>query len=144
MTINKAIITPAESDVILANEADWKDLADGEKTRHIGFASTYVQLSWACSLIDWADDTTIPEVVDEAVAYFALASSRGTLYQSTEEPAATSKVQEKTSQLGGLKSTVKYSTDDSSGAYPLQYPDALMDSVCTRSVGAGSVKAVRF
>lgn len=147
MTIEKALITPAQADATLASESDWKDLATPEKTNHIAFASTYVQLNWYCTGIDWSDETTIPDEVKEAVAYYALANSRGTLFEDTNPQTERSgDVQEKTSQLGGLKSTVKYfESSESEEGYPLQYPDALMDFYCNKvSGGAGSVKAVRF
>lgn len=144
MALNKAVITPAEADVILAQETSWLAEADAVKEHHIGLASVHMQGRWKCLDIDWADDSTISSDIKEACAYFALASYNGNLYQSTASTEDISGVViEQTDQLGSLKSTTKWAEKGSKDVNPLQYPNALMGFECSPKSGLGSVKLTR-
>jgi len=145
MTINKAIISPAEADVILVLNADWIALDEAYKTAHIAKASTYIQTKWNCTDIDWEDSETFPDEVKEACAYFALADMNGNLYYDLTASDLTGKgnIIEETDKVASLQSTIKYSDKGViSQSALLQYPNALMNSVCTRR-GVGSVKLTR-
>ena len=127
MSLNKAIITPAEADAILTQEAAWLALTDTVKEYHIAFASVYMQLNWLCTDVDWDDDTTITAEQEEACAYYALASSNGNLYSDTKQSSvAHGLLQEETKKLGSLVKTVKYHAGSDVTVDPLQYPNMLM------------------
>lgn len=145
MTINKALITIAEADTTLALDQAWLDLDDDVKTQNIGLASTYVQLSWSCTGIDWDDTDNLPDEIKEATAYYAQISSQGMLYQDSASGPSEGMLIEETNKLGSLESTKKWSQDKVDGVDfdPTQYPDALMGYYCTGVSGGGSVKAVR-
>jgi len=146
MSLNKAIITPAEADVILATETDWLALTDPVKEAHIAKASVYMQTRFTCSEIDWSDDTTFTTEIQEACAYFALASSNGNLYPDPKAtPDEKGNVIEETDKVGSLQSTVKYSeTMNVTTSYDLlNYPNSLMGVDCFASSGGGSKKAIR-
>jgi len=145
MSLNKAIITPAEADAILVTETDWLALTDPVKEGHIAKASVYMQTRFTCSEIDWSDDTTFTDEIKEACAYFALADSNGNLYTDpTDTPSGKGNIIEESDKVGSLASTVKYSDQGAHTSYDLlQYPNALMGVDCTSSSGAGSKKAIR-
>ncbi len=142
MALNRAIITPAESQVILAAESDWIALTDSVQEQHIEKGSVYVQTQWTCVDVDWDDDTTISQEIKDAVAYYSLADFRGTLYDSTA-PSETDlgKISEESSAVGSLKKTIKYCCDEAPSTNPLQYPDSLMRIECT-SYTSASLKTV--
>jgi|LGVE01.1.fsa_nt_gb hypothetical protein len=146
MALNKAIITVVEADTTLALEAAWLLLTDTVKESHIAKASVYIQTVWECTDIDWSDDSTIPEEVKEACAYFALADSNGNLYADPkDEVTGKGLISEETDKVGSLASTVKYCCDKGvvDNYDLLQYPNALMGVWCNASSGTGSVKLQR-
>lgn len=150
MALEKAVITAVESQTILAAEADWLLLTDAVQDIHIGYGSVYAQIGWTCVdedtglVIDWAD---APTDVKEAVAYFALANFRGQLYPSVNTQTAISEdnIVEITKKLGSMQKTIKYASPGAGYPDPLDYPQDLMSTVCSRSSRAtgGSVKLVR-
>jgi hypothetical protein len=129
--MNKAIITPAEADVFLALEEDWLVLDNATKVAHIERASVYVQTQWVCAF-DWDDTPNIPEVVKEAVAWYAYSEFKGVLYGSSD--ASTFDVVEKSVKAGSVTVSKKFNA--AGGKYgpasQLGYPDALMKSECSR------------
>lgn len=148
MALEKAVITAAESQTILALESDWIALDDSVQEIHIGYGSVYAQTGWSCIdsttglEMDWTD---APDDVKEAVAYFALANFRGVLYPNVNTQAALTEqnIIEVTKKLGTMQKTVKYSPPGADYPDPLSYPRILMDSLCTKATGTGSRKAVR-
>lgn len=142
MSLNRAVITPAESQVILSAEADWMALTDDEQEQHISIGSVYIQTKWTCLEVDWDDDTTISDEIKEACAYYSLADLRGTLYESSVSDDSTGKIVEESKAVGSLKSTTKWADNNTTKHYT-QYPDGLMSIECTKVGGSGSVVAVR-
>lgn len=145
MSLNQAVITPTEADVFLALEAAWLLLTDTVKEDHISKASIYMQTAWTCSDIDWSDDTTIPDDVKQACAYYALADSNGNLYpEATATPTDKGNILEETKKAGSLQKTVKYSDShlNDSGDL-LQFPNSLMSPYCYGAGGSGSRTAIR-
>jgi hypothetical protein len=144
MSLNKAVITPAESDVFLAHKADWLILDDTVKLIHLARSSVYLQTNWTCAEIDWDDELTISDVVKESCAYYAYADFVGNLFSSlSADGTAIGRLTQKTENLGDLESTYKYSdTSSSTSSDPLDYPDTLMATECT-SVSSGSQTLTR-
>lgn len=145
MALNKTIITAAEADAILALETEWLALTDPVKEYHIALASVYMQTQWTCTSVDWDDDTTISEELEEACAYYALASANGNLYADAKaENVAKGMVKEETSKLGSLSDSIKYCCNSGNQTLsPLMYPDTLMGTECSLVRGLGSVKLTR-
>lgn len=136
------IITIEEADTYLALEADWLELDDPAKTNNISRASVYVQTKWVCNDIDYDDEDTIPEVVKEACAWYALANSRNLLYPDMQPSDRDGGfLTEKTIGAGALKKTIKFS-EDGNPAQVLSYPDDLMGTVCSVASSGGAVMAV--
>ena len=135
--MNKAIITPVEADIILAQFADWVALSNALKTSHIAKASVYVQTQWTCVDVDWADSALIPADIKEAVAYYAAADMHGNLFGDFSSADDRGRIKRERSKVGSLEEEFEYS-----GSVPLYatrrslgYPDVLMESLCTRKLG---------
>lgn len=145
MTLNKALITPSESDLILSLESEWLALSDAVKIHHIERASIYIQGNYSCLLVDWSDDSTITDNVKDACGYFALADFNGNLYSDIKQTVK-GEVIEESKTLGPLKKTIKYDPNSSTYLnFPLSYPNSLMLYSCSKinvSTG-GFVKAIR-
>lgn len=142
MSLNRAIITAAESQVILSAESDWMALTDAEQEQHISKGSVYIQTKWTCADVDYDDDTTISDEIKEACAYYSLADLRGTLYETSDADDTIGKVIEESKKVGSLATTTKWA-DDGATKYYLQYPDSLMAIECTKSYSGGCAKAIR-
>lgn len=150
MALEKAVITPVESQTILSSEADWLALDDTVQEIHIGYGSVYAQIGWTCVdpdtglAIDWTD---APVDIKEAVAWFSLANFKGQLYPAVDTQTALSdkNIVEITKKLDGLQKTIKYSNPGADYPDPLGYPKVLMATLCKKSsaFGAGSRKLVR-
>ena len=139
--MNKAIITPAESDVYLAAYLDWIALDDTTKTLHIEKASVYVQTQWVCVDVDWDDDLTIPDNVKEATAYYAYADFQGTLYGDPGDPTQPGQLSGKLVTAGSVtvsKSYFKGSNSIYGSASPFGYPDTLMAVSCESATANSS------
>lgn len=142
MSINRAIITAAESQVILSNEAEWLALTDTVQEYHISRASVYIQTRWTCDEIDYDDDTTITDEVKEACAYYALADLNGTLLDSSVSDDTVGKVIEESKKVGSLTKTIKWADNNEQKHY-LSYPDMLMEIGCSSANSGCCVAAVR-
>jgi len=145
MALNKAIVTPAESDVVLSSFADWVALTDDIKAVHIAKASVHMQTKWTCSDVDWSDGDTIPDDIKEACCYFALADYVGNLYSDPSVVASgEGRVTETSDTVGPLKTAVKFehgSWSDTANARR-SYANDLMGVYCTRKT-SGAVWAER-
>jgi hypothetical protein len=147
MTLEKAVVTPLESQVVLVAEDDWIALGDTDQEHHISYGSVYAQSKWKCtdeygSLIDWSD---APDNVKEAVCYYSLASLRGILFPDVNAQADASggDITEVTKKLGTMQKTIKYDPPGAKAGNPLAYPNTLMESSCSLLGGSGSRKLVR-
>lgn len=132
------LITPAESTLLLSVYADWADLTDDEKKLYIKHSSYYVQSTWNCVDIDWYDDSTIPEEVKEAIAYYAYADFKGKLFGLvTTEKDTEGKIKSIFEKVGEIaEKTEYYSTLKSKGTLaPFGYPDMIMSAYCYRVTG---------
>lgn len=142
MSLNKVVITPAESDVFLADKTDWLALDDSVKESHIAKSSVYLQTEWTCENIDWSDDLTIPEIVKESCAYYAYADFVGNLFADlTADGTPIGRLTQQTENVGSLETTYKYSDKTSSTAPdPLSYPDTLMATECVLANSATLIR----
>lgn len=136
--MNRAVITPAEADVILAQFADWIALSNSVKTGHISKASVYAQTQWTCVDVDWTDSLLIPADIKEAVAYYAIADMHANLFGDVSAADTDrGKITKERSKVGSLEEEFEYS-----GSVPLYatrrslgYPDVLMGTLCTKISG---------
>lgn len=85
--MNRVIITPGEADAFLSAFPVWLNLDSSTKEFHISRASVYVQNNWVCveTVVFDGDDMDIPDLIKEAVAYYAFADYSGTLYGSVDQ-----------------------------------------------------------
>jgi len=144
--MNKAIITPAESDAYLAVYADWLALDNTIKEQHIEKASVYVQTQWTCIDVDWDDTPTIPDNIKEATAYYAYADFKGTLYGDPGDTTEPGQLRSKLVTAGSVtvaKGYYKGSNNIYGSAAPFGYPDSLMELSCTSASGSGVTTLIR-
>jgi len=136
------IITPVESDVFLSFRDDWLELSTTAKIQHINEASVYTQTVWVCASVVWGDGATVSDTIKRAVALYAYASFKGTLYGDISEGAVNSgKIVSLTEKVGLISSSKKYSESIPFIKNPLSYPDSLMMSECTKSSATGLVRS---
>jgi hypothetical protein len=136
--MNRAVITPAEADVILAQFADWIALSDALKLSHITKASVYAQTQRTCVDVDWTDSLLVPADIKEAVAYYAAADMHGNLFGDVSTlDSDKGKIKKERSKVGSLEEEFEYS-----GSVPLYstrrslgYPDVLIETLCTKKSG---------
>ena len=136
--MNRAVITLAEADVILAQFADWIALSNALKLSHITKASVYAQTQWTCVDVDWTDSLLVPADIKEAVAYYAAADMSGNLFGDVSTlDSDKGKIKKERSKVGSLEEEFEYS-----GSVPLYstrrslgYPDVLMETLCTKKSG---------
>lgn len=143
--MNKAVITPTEADVFLAQFSDWLALTNSQKLVHLAKASVYVQTQWTCVDVDWTDSLLIPADIKEATAYYAIADMGGNLFG---DPSSTTmdrgKIKRERSKVGSLEEEFEYSgsTPSISTKRLLGYPDVLMETLCTKKSGEISLTRV--
>jgi hypothetical protein len=155
--MNTAVITPAESDSFLSDKTSWLALSEAEKEGHIAKASVYAQTQWTCSEeVVWEDDSAteeveeeaIPDLIKEAVAWYAYASSKNNLFgdPANDDPAKGNLRLER-KKLGELEKSVEYYQGGAQKgigtARHTGYPDALMQVYCEMSFMGGSISLVR-
>jgi hypothetical protein len=126
--MNRAIITPAEADVFLANYPDWLALETDAKVLHIDRASVHVQTAWVCVDTNWDEPA---EDQKEAVAHYAYADFLDVLYTPAGAPAS-GELKLKRVVAGDVEVEKEWFKGTVSKPGGLQYPDTLMSVYCSR------------
>jgi hypothetical protein len=134
------IITIAESNQFLALHEDWLDLSDEEKTFHISRACSYVQVKWVCANVNWSDSLTVPSNVKMAIAHYAYADFKGSLYGEPGSDEVSGRIKSYSNRVGLLSDSKVYSGSMPGNLKSLGYPDLLMSASCV-SASTGMVRS---
>lgn len=148
--MNTTVITVAEADVFLGQQAAWLGLDNAAKKAFIARGCVYAQTQWTCvDEVVWEGaEMDIPDELKEAVAYYAYADSGGNLYGDPASPEARhGGLRSVSSKLGELADETQYFQGGAqTGVGNMSatgYADALMKVYCELAATSGSVPLVR-
>ena len=134
MALKTPYATAVESDVFLAERADWFALTDAEKDRYLLNATYYMDKHYSCSFSDPIEDEA-----GYACALLGYHDFKTGLYTVDETKGGV--VTEEEVVAKGVKSRVKYAGNQSTSSLGTvdKYPDAtaVLAGICSLRLGGG-------